>query len=287
MTIDTMFRQTDFYSLSGPPGHPASGAPGSAMHEPSKIEHLDPLVNQLCRVCDEPAAGFHFGAFTCEGCKSFFGRTCKNHYRCVVDKKNRTACKACRLRKCLMVGMSKSGCRYGRRSNWFKIHCLMQKNAPRLPVSLPPSPYTRPSPLTTSSSPSPLNTSTETTSIHSSPSPRPDQAVSPPPSLVSVSSIISSLPPSSSSPPPPPPPPMLDMASLCRLSPLFAANLANPLFNLTNPLMANLKMDFKQQLDILAERRAMFEKFKSEIESREGSSTVAEGAGAPIDLSCK
>ena len=96
---------------------------------------LDPLSNQQCRVCDEPAAGFHFGAFTCEGCKSFFGRTCnnqsviqecKNNFRCVVDKKNRTACKACRLRKCLMVGMSKSGSRYGRRSNWFKIHCLMQ-----------------------------------------------------------------------------------------------------------------------------------------------------------------
>ena len=93
------------------------------------------MENQQCRVCDEPAAGFHFGAFTCEGCKSFFGRTCnnqsviqecKNNFRCVVDKKNRTACKACRLRKCLMVGMSKSGSRYGRRSNWFKIHCLMQ-----------------------------------------------------------------------------------------------------------------------------------------------------------------
>lgn len=26
-------------------------------------------MNQLCRVCGEPAAGFHFGAFTCEGCK--------------------------------------------------------------------------------------------------------------------------------------------------------------------------------------------------------------------------
>ena len=95
------------------------------------------MQNQLCRVCEEPAAGFHFGAFTCEGCKSFFGRTCnnqsvisecKNNYRCVVDKKNRTACKACRLRKCLMMGMSKSGSRYGRRSNWFKIHCLMQQN---------------------------------------------------------------------------------------------------------------------------------------------------------------
>ena len=43
MTIDTMFRQTDFYSLSGPPGPPAGavagvpGALGPAMHEPSKV----------------------------------------------------------------------------------------------------------------------------------------------------------------------------------------------------------------------------------------------------------
>ncbi|KAL1518108.1 hypothetical protein ABEB36_001780 [Hypothenemus hampei] len=93
-------------------------------------------MNQLCKVCGEPAAGFHFGAFTCEGCKSFFGRTynnvssiseCKNDGKCVINKKNRTACKACRLRKCMMVGMSKSGSRYGRRSNWFKIHCLLQQ----------------------------------------------------------------------------------------------------------------------------------------------------------------
>ncbi|XP_034937450.1 protein embryonic gonad-like [Chelonus insularis] len=93
-------------------------------------------MNQQCKVCGEPAAGFHFGAFTCEGCKSFFGRTynnlgsiseCKNGGMCVINKKNRTACKACRLRKCLMVGMSKSGSRYGRRSNWFKIHCLLQE----------------------------------------------------------------------------------------------------------------------------------------------------------------
>ncbi|XP_066958405.1 zygotic gap protein knirps-like [Macrobrachium rosenbergii] len=93
-------------------------------------------MNQLCRVCGELAAGFHFGAFTCEGCKSFFGRMynnvsslgeCKNEGRCVISKKNRTTCKACRLRKCLLVGMSKSGSRYGRRSNWFKIHCLLQE----------------------------------------------------------------------------------------------------------------------------------------------------------------
>ncbi|XP_024878943.1 protein embryonic gonad-like [Temnothorax curvispinosus] len=93
-------------------------------------------MNQQCKVCGEPAAGFHFGAFTCEGCKSFFGRSynnlssiadCKNDGKCVINKKNRTACKSCRLRKCLHVGMSKSGSRYGRRSNWFKIHCLLQQ----------------------------------------------------------------------------------------------------------------------------------------------------------------
>ncbi|KYN20128.1 Knirps-related protein, partial [Trachymyrmex cornetzi] len=61
---------------------------------------------------------------------SFFGRTynnptnvtaCKNGGNCIINKRNRTACKACRLKKCLDVGMSKSSSRYGRRSNWFKI----------------------------------------------------------------------------------------------------------------------------------------------------------------------
>ncbi|KAL5233842.1 hypothetical protein ACI65C_001252 [Semiaphis heraclei] len=122
--------------------------PGQGAHGPSSLPNwwpADPrhttsstsdVMSQLCRVCGEPAAGFHFGAFTCEGCKSFFGRTynnlssiseCKNNGECVINKKNRTSCKACRLRKCLVVGMSKSGSRYGRRSNWFKIHCLLQE----------------------------------------------------------------------------------------------------------------------------------------------------------------
>ncbi len=40
MTIDTMFRQTDFYSLSGLPAGAVAGVPGAlgpAMHEPSKV----------------------------------------------------------------------------------------------------------------------------------------------------------------------------------------------------------------------------------------------------------
>lgn len=103
----------------------------------------------MCKVCGEPAAGYHFGAFTCEGCKSFFGRTynnlsalgeCKNNGQCVINKKNRTACKSCRLKKCLMVGMSKSGSRYGRRSNWFKIHCLIQDQADQMNTRIEASP---------------------------------------------------------------------------------------------------------------------------------------------------
>lgn len=58
---------------------------------------------------------FHFSS-----AQSFFGRTynnlsqvheCKNGGQCVINKQNRTSCKACRLRKCLVVGMSKSGSR--------------------------------------------------------------------------------------------------------------------------------------------------------------------------------
>lgn len=54
----------------------------------------------------------------------------------MINKKNRTACKACRLRKCLIVGMSKSGSRYGRRSNWFKIHCLLQEQSHQVQTRL-------------------------------------------------------------------------------------------------------------------------------------------------------
>merc|ERR1712079_365872 len=82
--------------------------PATNMLSQEQVNSIDPLENQLCRVCDEKAAGFHFGAFTCEGCKSFFGRfcnnqtvipECKNNYVCVIDKRNRTSCKACRLKK--------------------------------------------------------------------------------------------------------------------------------------------------------------------------------------------
>ena len=45
-----------------------------------------------------------------------------------------------------MVGMSKSGSRYGRRSNWFKIHCLMQANGNKRGMSNPTVPPQPPPP---------------------------------------------------------------------------------------------------------------------------------------------
>ena len=241
------------------------------------MNNVDCMESQLCRVCDEKAAGFHFGAFTCEGCKSFFGRfcnnqtvipECKNNYVCVIDKRNRTSCKACRLKKCISVGMSKSGCRYGRRSNWFKIHCLMQKNQQHKPGQILPSPhlpsppthYSRPQPhtpysrplkvISSSRSPSPLNISTES-------------AISPTSSTASTPPSLPHLPPHAF----PHHLPIFDPLSLYRLSPLLALS---PLLQLnqnqnqaTSPLLTQFS-DFKHVLDQLAERRLLFERLQKE-----------------------
>lgn len=68
--------------------------------------------------------------------QSFFGRACnksqsipecKKSSRCIINKNTRTTCKACRLTKCIQVGMSKGGSKFGRRSNWFKINFLLEE----------------------------------------------------------------------------------------------------------------------------------------------------------------
>ena len=197
-----------------------------------------------------------------------------------------------------------------------------------------------------SRSPSPLNTSTETLSVQSSPSPAAstghhhiEAPVSPPTSangpLLTAplaglpglnfaglnssghSSPVSPLHPlllphlqqqqqpnydmlSSSSPS------LLDQSSLYKLSPLLAVH---PLLLAANPLF---KLDFNTQIELLKQRRAMFEAMKSEEDSIEADEQDEENvdgdsdhekseeggddddtkpsvgpAEAPIDLSCK
>ncbi|KAG8522007.1 Nuclear receptor subfamily 1 group I member 2 [Galemys pyrenaicus] len=71
---------------------------------------------QICRVCGDKATGYHFNVMTCEGCKGFFRRAMKRNVllrcpfrkgTCVITRKTRRQCQACRLQKCLESGMKK------------------------------------------------------------------------------------------------------------------------------------------------------------------------------------
>uniref|UniRef100_A0A8B9UMA6 Nuclear receptor domain-containing protein n=1 Tax=Anas zonorhyncha TaxID=75864 RepID=A0A8B9UMA6_9AVES len=76
-------------------------------------------VPRICGVCGDRATGFHFNAMTCEGCKGFFRRsmkrkamfTCPFNGDCKITKDNRRHCQACRLKRCVDIGMMKE-CEY-------------------------------------------------------------------------------------------------------------------------------------------------------------------------------
>ncbi|KAI1723389.1 ligand-binding domain of nuclear hormone receptor domain-containing protein [Ditylenchus destructor] len=75
-----------------------------------------------CRVCSAHATGFHFEAQSCSACCAFFRRAvslnrsykCMNGYSvssvemCPISYQEQKICRACRLRKCITVGMKKS-----------------------------------------------------------------------------------------------------------------------------------------------------------------------------------
>ncbi|XP_032883397.1 estrogen receptor beta isoform X1 [Amblyraja radiata] len=75
-----------------------------------------------CAVCNDFASGYHYGVWSCEGCKAFFKRSIQGHNayicpatnQCTIDKNRRKSCQACRLRKCYEVGMMKSDTRRDR-----------------------------------------------------------------------------------------------------------------------------------------------------------------------------
>ncbi|XP_053561764.1 nuclear receptor subfamily 1 group I member 2 isoform X2 [Bombina bombina] len=70
---------------------------------------------KICRVCGDKATGYHFNAMTCEGCKGFFRRAMKRNLQlscpfqssCLINKSNRRHCQACRLKKCVGIGMKR------------------------------------------------------------------------------------------------------------------------------------------------------------------------------------
>uniref|UniRef100_A0A3B3T4F4 Vitamin D receptor n=1 Tax=Paramormyrops kingsleyae TaxID=1676925 RepID=A0A3B3T4F4_9TELE len=81
----------------------------------SSPDEFDRNVPRVCGVCGDKATGFHFNAMTCEGCKGFFRRsmkrkatfTCPFSGSCTITKDNRRHCQACRLKRCLDIGMMK------------------------------------------------------------------------------------------------------------------------------------------------------------------------------------
>ena len=72
----------------------------------------------ICCVCGDTSSGKHYGILACNGCSGFFKRSVRRRliYRCqagngacIIDKAHRNQCQACRLKKCLNMGMNKDG----------------------------------------------------------------------------------------------------------------------------------------------------------------------------------
>lgn len=98
---------------------------GGMSTKPKKKEKYGSGDNEhiLCRVCGDKSSGFHYGVFSCEGCKGFFRRTvrqkmeykaCENEKGCLIMRISRNRCQYCRLKKCIEVGMSHEAVRLGR-----------------------------------------------------------------------------------------------------------------------------------------------------------------------------
>ena len=81
------------------------------------LSDKDDRNETLCRVCGDISSGRHYGQYTCDGCSGFFMRSvrknmtyrCKGNKSCIVDKKRRNQCQACRFEKCLEVKMNRYG----------------------------------------------------------------------------------------------------------------------------------------------------------------------------------
>ncbi|XP_055995795.1 vitamin D3 receptor-like isoform X2 [Ostrea edulis] len=93
-----------------------------------------PLQLPPCRVCSGKASGIHYGVNSCEACKGFFRRyllrkepyKCNHGGNCEITDRHRGNCSACRMRKCLDLGMSKEGIRQGRYTLTERTKAIME-----------------------------------------------------------------------------------------------------------------------------------------------------------------
>ncbi|CAF0881821.1 unnamed protein product [Didymodactylos carnosus] len=85
-------------------------------NQPQTVNSNNKLTGLTCAVCSDISSGKHYGILACNGCSGFFKRSVRRKliYRCqantgmcVVDKAHRNQCQACRLKKCMQMGMIK------------------------------------------------------------------------------------------------------------------------------------------------------------------------------------
>ncbi|KAL3092201.1 hypothetical protein niasHT_023760 [Heterodera trifolii] len=112
---------------SGGSGGGSSGAVAGTdgadeQHQAHEMEEGEEAEPEQCLVCNDVATGYHYGTPSCNGCKTFFRRTvmknqtfqCQYNGNCPVDKTVRCACRHCRFKKCLAVGMNKDAIQQNR-----------------------------------------------------------------------------------------------------------------------------------------------------------------------------
>ncbi|XP_070569661.1 vitamin D3 receptor B-like isoform X2 [Ptychodera flava] len=127
------------------------------MHEGMKSD----FTQLRCLVCNDKASGLHYGVVSCESCKSFFGRkikskakfVCEEMGNCVMDLYTRRHCPACRLQKCLNVGMKPERVWDEKRLETRKplVRKARKKKEPPAPAPAPaPAPIPAPLPSTLS-----------------------------------------------------------------------------------------------------------------------------------------
>ncbi|XP_041950866.1 estrogen receptor isoform X1 [Alosa sapidissima] len=119
------YRSSEHEELSGGPCRPeecTAGAAKEMRYCPSRPEECTAGAAKemrYCAVCHDYASGYHYGVWSCEGCKAFFKRSIQGHNdymcpatnQCTIDRNRRKSCQACRLRRCYEVGMMKGGFR--------------------------------------------------------------------------------------------------------------------------------------------------------------------------------
>ena len=95
----------------GPGRVPGTISSAHALANPAELK------DKICEVCSDAASGYHYGVYSCEGCKAFFKRStqgdtptyvCPATNTCTIDKQRRKSCQSCRLMKCFNVGMTKT-----------------------------------------------------------------------------------------------------------------------------------------------------------------------------------